>query len=246
MYRSTVNLSIINMVTVAIRRDITIALLLLRFVSRIFIYEKLCISADSTAFVNKLKSKNKKQPTLLQLHRLHLETSPLIGGPSWLPLHVKVVLKNKELYHKWDLIPIDATNATTLQKLILLQPVPAQIRYRMYTTTTSQNNFDPTLSQQELLRTKIYDANTLPRMSDNIYITMEDSTIDPTEEYHVRKLVEDGIEQEQRYILQAHRFCQSYMTRTNMELHLVWNNCWTFAFQLGFHLLQSSYRDTRD
>jgi hypothetical protein len=231
------------MVAVASRREFTIALfLLLQFASRISAYKRLSVLADSTAFVNQFKplSTCNQQPVWQQLR---LETSPLIGGPSWLPLHVKVVLKDRELFHQWDLIPIDATSVTTLQKLTTLQYVPAQIRYRIY--TTSQNSIDEASSQQELLWMKIYNADTLPEMSDSINMAMDNSLV-PTEKYFVLNIDEDCIGQEQIYILQAHRFCQSYMYRTNMELHLVWNNCWTFAFQLVLNVLQSSYRDTRD
>ena len=232
------------MVVVAIRRELAIVWILFRFVLRIAGHEKLSVLADSIAFVNKLKSPhNKLILNQLPVHRIRLETSPLIGGPAWLPLHVKVVLKNRELFHQWDLIPIDATNATTLQKLISLQPVPAQIRYRLY--ATSQKSIDQVSSQQELLGTKIYDADTLPKMSGNTNMTI-DNAIVPTEKYFVLNLDEDCVGQEQLYIEQAHRFCQSYLVRTNMKLHLIRNNCWTFAFQLVYNVLLTSHQDTKD
>ena len=54
-----------------------------------------------------------------------LETAPLLGGPSWLHLHVKVVLDE---VNKFDLVPKDATSPETLQRLVSLQPVAAEAR----------------------------------------------------------------------------------------------------------------------
>ncbi len=56
---------------------------------------------------------------------IRLETAPLIGGPSWLPVHVKVVLDE---VNKFDFVPKDATAPETLQKLLSLQPVAAEAR----------------------------------------------------------------------------------------------------------------------
>jgi hypothetical protein len=58
---------------------------------------------------------------------LQLKMAPLIGGPSWLPVHVKVVVED---YHTWDFVPLNATSPETLQALICLQSVPGVIRYR--------------------------------------------------------------------------------------------------------------------
>jgi hypothetical protein len=184
--------------------------------------------------------------TQLHQHRLGIETSPLIGGPSWLPLHVKVVLRNKQMYHQWDLIPIDATNSTTLQKLVTLQAVPAQIRHRTYATGTSmlQNSFHDQLSSQyELIRTNIYNADTLLEMSNNNYMNSNDNFV-PNEERSVLRQELDHIDVKHPHVLHAHHFCRSFMVRTNMELHLLWNNCWTFAVQLIIYLWMHSYNET--
>jgi len=56
---------------------------------------------------------------------IYLQTAPLIGGPMWLPIHVKVVLDE---VNKYDFVPKDATSPNTLQKLVSLQAVPAEAR----------------------------------------------------------------------------------------------------------------------
>ena len=54
-----------------------------------------------------------------------LETAPLIGGPSWLPVHVKVVLDE---VNKFDFVPKNAMSPETVQRLLSLQPVAAEAR----------------------------------------------------------------------------------------------------------------------
>lgn len=66
---------------------------------------------------------------------LQLKLAPLIGGPSWLPLHVKVVVEDS---HTWDFVPLNATSPSTLQSLLRLQSVPGEIRhYRQGRDTTA-------------------------------------------------------------------------------------------------------------
>jgi hypothetical protein len=55
-----------------------------------------------------------------------LRFAPLIGGPKFLPVHVQVIVYKD---HVFDFVPLDATSPETLQKLISLQSVPAEIRY---------------------------------------------------------------------------------------------------------------------
>jgi hypothetical protein len=72
-----------------------------------------------------------------------LQPAPLIGGPSWLPLHVKMVIfdpesssleygtlppKQQQPEFRFDYVPLNPTSPETLQKLLLFQPVPAEAR----------------------------------------------------------------------------------------------------------------------
>ncbi len=228
------------MVVTALRQELAIAflLVLLQCITRISARDVLPFVwlADTPAFVNPMTQRptrsSSKLPLQIQNHRFSLETSPLIGGPSWLPLHVKVVLSSQTLCHQWDLIPKDPRNTTTLQKLVTLQHVPAQIRYRIYNTTTTasesqqqDNGNQVSIVEPIPLNTIIYDAEKVPKMLDqNMHMFIDHAVID----------------QDQHDLWQAHRFCQSFMVRTDMELHLIWNNCWTFAIQLVFDLWRQS------
>lgn len=102
--------------------------------------------------------------------RIQLQLSALIGGPAWLPVHVKVIIDKR---HVFDYVPRNAASTDTLKRLVTLQAVPAQAR-----------------------RSWIADE--------------EDDTTN------------------NMYARRAEDFCEQY----TKDLHLIRNNCWTFAFEM--------------
>ena len=126
------------------------------------------------------------------LYNLYWETRPLIGGPSWLPLHMRVVLQQMDsnVRHMWDFIPLDATNPETLQRLVTFQSTPGAIRY---------NNQPITISDIPAKDTTVFDSK---------------NKKDPGHDPILSKAVAYG---------------QGY---PDCNLHLVSNNCWTFAWRL--------------
>lgn len=107
---------------------------------------------------------------------IELRTAPLIGGPPWLPIHVKVVINDSYVF---DYVPSNATSKETLFKLVTLQSVPAEAR----ATFTGWKDAEDNLNTDE-------------------------------------------------YVDRAQKFCEVY----DKDLHLVYNNCWTFAFQILQHV----------
>jgi hypothetical protein len=130
---------------------------------------------------------------------LQLQVQPLIGGPSWLPLHVTCVVDH---HHKWDFISLNATCSRTLQSLLSLQSVPGEIRYTCTCTATR-----------------------------TIISTATATATDGTNNENKSSLL---LVPEKKKVHQAHQFVQNY---DNRNLHLVTNNCWTFALMLYWHLL---------
>jgi hypothetical protein len=143
---------------------------------------------------------------------IYFKTSPLIGGPSWLPLHVKVILEGESLEHQWDFVPMNPTDLGSLQKLVTLRATPAVVRYRTSPISRRRLNMHENLA--------------LASSFDNVIIKeveIED------------KLQGDKsrITDKEKLILEkAREFCDSYPS----EIHLVQNNCWAFAFKLYDHL----------
>lgn len=154
-------------------------------------------------------------------HHLFLETSPLIGGPSWLPLHVKVILEDDRALHRWDFIPLNAIETSTLQRLLSLLSVPAKIRYQRVPVSSKEIMLD----QRNVLAAG-YDIILEERRNDEYPTTGDDSSTP----------MADRNEEADRLLKMAHDFCATYRE----ELHLITNNCWTFAIQLNDHLSAAS------
>ena len=98
---------------------------------------------------------------------IFLRFSPLIGGPPFLPLHVEVILgmasnnsyaefMDKKIYvrrtnnlsflkehatqlHRFDFLPMNPTDPSTISRLLTLRSVPAKVRHRI---VQSSNNVD--------------------------------------------------------------------------------------------------------
>jgi hypothetical protein len=221
---------------------------------------RLAASTISASFLHSCSRVRNSQ--LLQRNaRLHLETSPLVGGPSWLPLHVKVLLETNDFIpangapslssqHQWDLIPVMPTNKSTLTKLTTLQYVPAQIRYRVY-KISQYNDTNNNKSFPGLPYTIIYDSETLDGMSENIILLIGDcinfNSIEATSLLCLENVPCDNFNHDDQDLVQrAHKFCIQYMLRNNMKMHLLTNNCWAFALQLILHLVKSDKQSKRD
>jgi len=108
--------------------------------------------------------------------RVKVQTAPLIEGPSWLPVHCKVIVDDS---HVFDYIPMNAASKDTLFKLVTLQAVPATVRITIKNGDKTNDNSGDSLS------------------------------LEP-------------------YVERAIQFSEEY----NQDLHLVNNNCWSFAFDL--------------
>ena len=62
--------------------------------------------------------------------KLSFGFKPLIGGPKFVPIHVYITLQQDAEVSYLDFLPIDPTNPSTLQRLILGQDGPGEIRDR--------------------------------------------------------------------------------------------------------------------
>jgi len=140
-------------------------------------------------------------------HLLYLENSPLVGGPAWLPVHVKVILQDRRgVEHRWDMLPINATNVATLAQLLTLQAVPAEIRYQSA----------PGKSNNKVLLVP-------PEAGFDIVVSSE-TTMTKREE----RTDDDDDDDATNLVQRANEFCATYPH----ELHLIQNNCWNFALEL--------------
>jgi len=93
-----------------------------------------------------------------------LELAPLIKGPSWLPLHVKVILQEQVEYatveHTFDYVPRYPTKISTLLSLLRLESVPGEVRsYSSETTDASAERSNPSDSTDSELSVLLERAN---------------------------------------------------------------------------------------
>ena len=160
--------------------------------------------------------------------KIRLQLAPLIGGPSWLPVHVKVLIgidddeeEEEEEENRLDgsslssppqpnfvcdFVPLDPASKETIQKLLTLQGVPAEARFVVVNNRTSTNN------------------------------TVGDALTETTE-------IDNDTAGEQAKVGElAKHFCEAYPK----DLHLIKNNCWTFAYKLIRHVQENqNTRTTR-
>jgi hypothetical protein len=140
---------------------------------------------------------------------IQLRPAPLIGGPSWLPLHCQVIV---DTTHVFDFVPLNATSPATLQKLLALQAVPATARIRQQRQ-----------QQQQQLQQQPIDCNTAKVTS---------------RKNNNKKTISDDPSQTVVVVTRAMAFCQDY----DKDLHLLHNNCWTFAYDLISYALREEKR----
>lgn len=168
----------------------------------------IALPALCTGLVQKKSTRNRFfRQTLTQPNQpscfIGLQVSPLIGGPAWLPVHVKVVLETERCEHKWDFVPLKASEPATLSQLVQFKAVRGEIRYFVSPMMDIDN-------------ARGIDVDDL----------VPAAAVASTEEPAV------GM---------AREFCEVYPDR---NMHLLTNNCWTFAFQLYSFLSQDQKTDT--
>lgn len=141
--------------------------------------------------------------------RIQLKASPLIGGPSWLPLHCKVVVDDGAFV--FDYIPKNPTSTDTLQKLMTLQNVPAEARIRIRTKPST------------LFRSRENDCADETDFPGGDVVSLAGTVHDDDDDNVVTKITNND-----QFVHRAVQFCNDY----DKDLHLITNNCWTFAFDL--------------
>ena len=100
---------------------------------------------------------------------LGLQVEPLIGGPSWLKLHVQVILEFEGTRrYKFDFVPLNPTEPETLQKLVQLQAVPAEWRF-LASDKSPQGALEDQFIQKAKLFCEKYDSQ-LHLISNNCWI----------------------------------------------------------------------------
>jgi hypothetical protein len=166
-------------------------------------------SIDPAAHLASNDSPGETQPD--PSHRVGFYMAPLIGGPSWLPLHVKLFIEAEDgTRHLLDFVPKDATNPAVTGRLMSFQCVPGDVRYAC-------QNSGGTLERQDTTRVVLHPSN--------------DGT-----ERALRRLQRGGPRPNASIVERAVQYSTTYPDR---DLHLLTNNCWSFAVRLYLHLIST-------
>ena len=150
---------------------------------------------------------------------IQLKVLPLIGGPSWLPIHVQVIVDQT---YAFDFVPYNATSPNTLRSLLSFQSVPAQAR----------------IHNRRILRPRKAKADT---MEDKMVFDNIDVPSHPNQSTTSGMGTPHHTHTRPCYCYDAIEFCNRY----NKDLHLITNNCWTFAFELIRYLQQQQQQKER-
>lgn len=160
---------------------------------------------------------------------LYLRFSPLIGGPHFAPVHVEVMLADESTgtLHRFDFVPADATDPTTLAMLLSLRSVPGILRYRVVKGSSSSalpvvaddNDEDAISSPGELrtiLATTSKDGGNIIRGENGI--TFRLASFEPSGDSSA-------------LISEAENFTKQYQLNRG-KLNLLTNSCFTYAYEL--------------
>lgn len=148
---------------------------------------------------------------------VHLRFSPLIGGPTWLPLHSSVVLSTEDDLHRYDFIPTKATDPETLARLLTLRSVPGIVRARSASSSVVSPSSGPA--------TAVSGKNGLSFQLRSIPLPNNAEDDDASS-----------------YVVQtAADFAERYQVERG-DLDLLGNSCYMFTYSLLRHLLDDPAR----
>ena len=175
-------------------------------------------------------------------YQVSIAFSPLVGGPAFLPLHISILLlqqqpqdgrqskkdslplslKNTEDeldQHRFDFLPVHARDPQVLQKLVSLQYVPGYVR-----CTTI-------MEQQDQTMIAFTDTPTSSSKNQTESLQVPTSTSKENDASTSRPSVIVKIGTTHASIEDVHRFCSAYQFSKG-DLHLITNNCASFALEL--------------
>jgi hypothetical protein len=155
---------------------------------------------------------------------LYLRFSPLIGGPRFAPVHVEVMLADESTLHRFDFVPADATDPTTLAMLLTLRSVPGILRYRVVEGSSSSartdDNDEDAISSPGELRTILA---TTSKDGGNIIMGKNGIT------FRLASFEPSG--DSSALISEAENFTKQYQLDRG-KLNLLTNSCFTYAYEL--------------
>lgn len=160
--------------------------------------------------------------------QVYARFSPLIGGPSIIPLHIEIMVYHEEqnytenkiqklrVLHRIDFLPEHPTNFNTTLALCSLKDVKGEIRHRIYVDQKVQHEADIMDGNRSFSRMFLVDQSRINNLINEgtIYLF---STKD-TQDENFRKLPPS--------------FYDLFLEKEKQPLNLLKYNCYSFAYDI--------------
>lgn len=163
--------------------------------------------------------------------------SPLIGGPPFLPpLHVEVLIYDEEqsnnedqdhsiILHRIDYVPKNPTDPNTILNLLMLKPVPGNVRHRIYLSKERRTTMEQTTEDWNMAD----DTHTSIILvhKDRIQSLIQDATIS------LCSITTSSTAGEDDFISKlAPSLNELLVEKKQRDLHLLHHNCYSFAYDV--------------
>lgn len=179
--------------------------------------------------------------------KVYLRFSPLVEGPKILPIHVEVMIlatkydeyhegeSNDRYYqclHRFDFLPANPSDETTITKLLSLQYVPGLIRHKILVNNDamgeSKCNFgeNVALVPKERIERLIGISN--QNVGDDSGLCISVKLIDDAEVQFTKR---DGMYTDIPLDI-PDKITSILETARDKQLHLIKNNCYSFSWDL--------------
>uniref|UniRef100_A0A7R9W8Y9 Uncharacterized protein n=1 Tax=Pseudictyota dubia TaxID=2749911 RepID=A0A7R9W8Y9_9STRA len=200
----------------------------------------------------RVASRERKQeslPTSIPPVDVYLRLSPLVGGPSYLPLHAEIMLldssgnvdeegncpdapwrrqrRSGRVLHRFDFLPEEPTDPSTLARLLTLQSVPGLARYRTLPREVIEE-VSGEVEEADLLELGNQSIDRILAGGSN-GLVLRLFSINPSSDEIFSEYAQISS------ISSAVRFTEQYQEDRG-ELNLLSNGCHTFALALISHL----------
>ena len=166
--------------------------------------------------------------------------SPLIGGPALLPIHAEIMILDRDnsseipgianngdggcsVVHRIDFVPKDPKDLDTILKLITMQNVPGTVRHRKFASGSSFRNRD-FLSSDEI--------NVVPQKRIQRLLTTTSSVEKVSIVFPLGEIILNEDERFVDSVRSPRSIVELVDKKHGMELNLLRNNCYSFAFEI--------------
>ena len=166
--------------------------------------------------------------------------SPLVGGPSLLPIHAEIMILDSDnsseisgiannvdggcsVVHRIDFVPKDPEDPNTILKLLTMQNVPGTVRHRKFASGSSFQN-RAFLNSDEI--------NFVPKKRIERLLTTNSSMEKVSIVFPLGEII---LNEDQRLVdsVRSPRCIVEFVDKKNgMELNLLRNNCYSFALDI--------------